>query len=151
MSDTDSAQRNQGYTPPNASASEYQPIPLDKVEDFGVHANSYYQLDVSIFKSSLDTQLLSSLWNKYWVNTLGQSPLISVSFSSSAFSRPFVTQGLLYPCSLDHTPFLNSTTSLRNSAKFKHLRRLEVPIVPRFRKRQERMASRGRGRKRIAH
>ncbi|KAI5455553.1 COP9 signalosome catalytic subunit rri1 [Naganishia albida] len=67
----------EGYTPPNASASEYQPIPLDKVEDFGVHANSYYQLDVSIFKSSLDTQLLSSLWNKYWVNTLGQSPLIS--------------------------------------------------------------------------
>jgi COP9 signalosome complex subunit 5 len=49
------------------------------VEDFGVHANSYYQLDISIFKSSLDTQLLNSLWNKYWVNTLSQSPLISVS------------------------------------------------------------------------
>jgi hypothetical protein len=150
MSDTDLAQRNQGYTPPNASSSEYQPIPLDKVEDFGVHANSYYQLDVSIFKSSLDTQLLSSLWNKYWVNTLGQSPLISVSFSSSAspetvrYSRP------LYPFSLDHTPFLNSTISLRNSAKFKHPQRLEVPIVPRFRKMQERTASRGRGWKRIA-
>lgn len=69
---------SQGYTPPATSASEYQPIPLDKVEDFGVHANSYYQLDISIFKSSLDTQLLNSLWNKYWVNTLSQSPLISV-------------------------------------------------------------------------
>ncbi|KAI0284592.1 Mov34-domain-containing protein [Russula aff. rugulosa BPL654] len=66
-----------GYSPPNASASEYQSIPLNKIEDFGVHANQYYSLDVQIFKSSLDTELLGLLWNKYWVNTLSQSPLIS--------------------------------------------------------------------------
>ncbi|KAI0293953.1 Mov34-domain-containing protein [Russula brevipes] len=66
-----------GYSPPNASASEYQSIPLHKIEDFGVHANQYYSLDVQIFKSSMDTELLSLLWNKYWVNTLSQSPLIS--------------------------------------------------------------------------
>ncbi|KAH7882492.1 JAB1/Mov34/MPN/PAD-1 ubiquitin protease-domain-containing protein [Phlebopus sp. FC_14] len=65
------------YTPPNASASEYQSIPLHKIEDFGVHANQYYPLDVEVFKSSLDTELLGLLWNKYWVNTLSQSPLIS--------------------------------------------------------------------------
>jgi COP9 signalosome complex subunit 5 len=69
----------ENYTPPNASASEYQSIPLHKIEDFGVHANQYYQLDVQIFKSSLDDELLGLLWNKYWVNTLSQSPLISVS------------------------------------------------------------------------
>jgi len=67
----------EGYTPPNASASEYQSIPLNKIEDFGVHANQYYNLDVEIFKSTLDTELLSMLWNKYWINTLSQSPLIS--------------------------------------------------------------------------
>jgi len=67
----------ENYTPPNASASEYQSIPLNKIEDFGVHANQYYQLDVQIFKSSLDEELLGLLWNKYWVNTLSQSPLIS--------------------------------------------------------------------------
>jgi len=61
------------------SASEYQSIPLNKIEDFGVHANQYYPLDVEVFKSSLDTELLGLLWNKYWVNTLSQSPLISVS------------------------------------------------------------------------
>lgn len=66
-----------GYTPPNASSSEYQSIPLSKIEDFGVHANQYYSLEVQIFKSSLDTELLGLLWNKYWVNTLSQSPLIS--------------------------------------------------------------------------
>lgn len=67
----------ENYTPPNVSQSEYQSIPLSKIEDFGVHANQYYQLEVEVFKSSLDNDLLSMLWNKYWVNTLSQSPLIS--------------------------------------------------------------------------
>ncbi|KAJ3369908.1 COP9 signalosome complex subunit 5a [Allomyces arbusculus] len=66
-----------GYTPPDAAKSEYQSIPLSKIEDFGVHANQYYQLDVSLFKSRLDAQLLDLLWNKHWVNTLAQSPLTS--------------------------------------------------------------------------
>ncbi|KAF7971334.1 hypothetical protein HWV62_21430 [Athelia sp. TMB] len=65
------------YTPPNAVASEYQSIPLNKIEDFGVHANQYYQLEVEVFTSELDQELLGLLWNKYWVNTLSQSPLIS--------------------------------------------------------------------------
>lgn len=71
----------EGYTPPSSSGGggdEYQSIPLSKIEDFGVHANQYYPLDVQIFKSSLDEELLGLLWNKYWVNTLSQSPLISV-------------------------------------------------------------------------
>jgi len=71
----------ENYTPPNVSQSEYQSIPLNKIEDFGVHANQYYQLDVEIFKSSLDNDLLAMLWNKYWVNTLSQSPLVSVGLS----------------------------------------------------------------------
>ncbi|KAI6006444.1 JAB1/Mov34/MPN/PAD-1 ubiquitin protease-domain-containing protein [Pisolithus marmoratus] len=65
------------FTPPSTSASEYQSIPLHKIEDFGVHANQYYPLDVEVFKSSLDNELLGLLWKKYWVNTLSQSPLIS--------------------------------------------------------------------------
>jgi len=67
----------ENYTPPNVSSSEYQSIPLSKIEDFGVHANQYYQVDVEIFKSTLDNELLALLWNKYWVNTLSQIPLIS--------------------------------------------------------------------------
>ncbi|KAI9065609.1 Mov34-domain-containing protein [Trametes sanguinea] len=67
----------EGYTPPDAGGSEYQSIPLNKIEDFGVHANQYYPLEVQIFKSSLDAELLGLLWNKYWVNTLSQSALIS--------------------------------------------------------------------------
>ena len=71
----------ENYTPPDHGGGEYQSIPLNKIEDFGVHANQYYPLEVQIFKSSLDTELLGLLWNKYWVNTLSQSALISVRSS----------------------------------------------------------------------
>ena len=64
------------YKPPNAGPSEYQTIPLNKIEDFGAHASSYYPLKVEHFKSSLDTQLLDMLWNKYWASTLAQSPIV---------------------------------------------------------------------------
>lgn len=70
------------YIPPDVEPSEYQSIPLNKIEDFGVHANQYYSLEVSHFKSSLDTKLLDLLWNKYWVSTLSQSPLIIVLYPS---------------------------------------------------------------------
>ena len=68
----------QDYKPPSTGEDdEYQSIPLNKVEDFGAHASRYYSLEVSHFKSTLDTRLLDSLWNKYWVSTLSQSPLFT--------------------------------------------------------------------------
>ncbi|XKL65359.1 hypothetical protein PGB90_008779 [Kerria lacca] len=66
-----------GYKPPNEEPSEYQTIPLNKIEDFGVHCNQYYSLEITYFKSALDRKLLDSLWNKYWVNTLSSSSLIT--------------------------------------------------------------------------
>eukprot|EP00884_Botryococcus_braunii_P006025 jgi/Botrbrau1/15423/Bobra.43_2s0049.1 len=66
-----------GYTPPDAQDSEYQTIPLNKIEDFGVHCKQYYPLDVSYYKSSVDAYMLEVLWNKYWVNTLAASPLLA--------------------------------------------------------------------------
>ncbi|BEI90328.1 uncharacterized protein CcaverHIS019_0303980 [Cutaneotrichosporon cavernicola] len=67
----------QGYTPPSSGSSEYQSIPLDKIEDFGAHANAYYPLKVEIYKSKTDEKLLDLLWNKYWVETLSQSRILS--------------------------------------------------------------------------
>ncbi|EXJ74960.1 COP9 signalosome complex subunit 5 [Cladophialophora psammophila CBS 110553] len=58
-------------------SDEYQAIPQDKIQDFGVHANSYYPLEVTHYKSTLDTHLLGLLWNKYWTSTLSQSPLFT--------------------------------------------------------------------------
>ena len=66
-----------GYKPPDDGASEYQTIPLNKIEDFGVHCKQYYSLDVTYFKSAMDKSLLDSLWNHYWVNTLSSSSLLT--------------------------------------------------------------------------
>ena len=51
---------------------------MDKIEDFGVHADQYYPLKVEIYKTKLDEKLLELLWNKYWVATLSQSLILSV-------------------------------------------------------------------------
>ncbi|KAI9759209.1 MAG: COP9 signalosome catalytic subunit rri1 [Chaenotheca gracillima] len=65
------------YKPAAERGDGYQTIPLAKIEDFGAHSSRYYSLEVSHFKSSLDTRLLELLWNKYWVSTLSQSPLFT--------------------------------------------------------------------------
>lgn len=52
-------------------------VPLAKAADFGAHASKYYSLEVSHYKSTLDSSLLELLWNKYWVQTLSQSPLLT--------------------------------------------------------------------------
>jgi len=68
----------EGFQPESlATGEDYQTIPLTKVEDFGAHSSRYYSLEVSHFKSTLDTHLLELLWNKYWVQTLSQSPLFT--------------------------------------------------------------------------
>jgi COP9 signalosome complex subunit 5 len=68
----------ENYKPADSSSGDgYQTIPLAKIEDFGAHSSRYYSLEVSHFKSSLDTHLLELLWNKYWVQTLSQSPLFT--------------------------------------------------------------------------
>ncbi|XP_009103210.1 COP9 signalosome complex subunit 5a [Brassica rapa] len=66
----------EGHKISDDHVSEYQTIPLNKIEDFGVHCKQYYSLDITYFKSSLDSHLLDLLWNKYWVNTLSSSPLL---------------------------------------------------------------------------
>ncbi|KAL9932813.1 hypothetical protein V8E36_008512 [Tilletia maclaganii] len=55
------------------AAARRTSVPQSKIDDFGVHANAYYPLEVEHFKSTLDTQLLALLWNKYWASTLSSS------------------------------------------------------------------------------
>lgn len=65
----------EGYTPPNeAATSSKQGVPSNKMEDFGAHANQYYSLEVSFFKSSLDARTLDDVSARYWVNMLDSSP-----------------------------------------------------------------------------
>lgn len=75
----------ENYKPPapeTSSSSSTRPgqtedVPLHKADDFGAHANRYYALEVEHFKSTLDSRLLDLLWNKYWVQTLAQNPLVT--------------------------------------------------------------------------
>ena len=68
----------ENYKPAGDQADDgYQTIPLAKIEDFGAHASRYYSLEISHYKSTLDTHILELLWNKYWVSTLSQSPLFT--------------------------------------------------------------------------
>lgn len=78
------------YKPPDQGPSEYQSIPLEKIEDFGVHCKQYYQLEISFFKSHRDTHLLEKIWSKYWMNTLAASPLITVSFWANPRIAPII-------------------------------------------------------------
>lgn len=64
------------YKANDEGPNEYQTIPINKIEDFGVHCKSYYQLDVHYFKSKLDADLLDLLWNKYWARALSTSPFV---------------------------------------------------------------------------
>ncbi|KAI1454965.1 JAB1/Mov34/MPN/PAD-1 ubiquitin protease-domain-containing protein [Annulohypoxylon moriforme] len=61
----------------SGSGSGSAAVPLAKAQDFGAHASQYYSLEVSHFKSTLDSSLLDLLWSKYWVQTLSQNPLIT--------------------------------------------------------------------------
>ncbi|KAH9836865.1 COP9 signalosome complex subunit 5 [Teratosphaeria destructans] len=70
----------EGYKPAGSGAPGGEDVgmaavPMAKAADFGAHANRYYPLEVSHFKSTLDSKLLEALWNKYWVQTLSSSPL----------------------------------------------------------------------------
>ncbi|KAG5979544.1 COP9 signalosome catalytic subunit rri1 [Claviceps digitariae] len=60
-----------------ADEDGFQAVPLAKAAEFGAHASRYYSLEVSHFKSTLDTQLLQLLWHKYWVQTVSQNPLLT--------------------------------------------------------------------------
>lgn len=67
------------FKPTDDLTFKYQSIPMNKIEDFGVHCRKYYSLEISYFKSELDTYLLECLSNKYWYNTLGTSSLTTNS------------------------------------------------------------------------
>lgn len=61
----------------SVTSDGFQAVPLAKAAEFGAHASRYYSVEVSHFKSTLDSHLLELLWHKYWVQTLSQNPLLT--------------------------------------------------------------------------
>lgn len=65
------------HRPTRLPPARYCPPPLPRCAS--LLARSYYQLDISFFKSSTDSHLLALLWNKYWISTLSSSTLVTNS------------------------------------------------------------------------
>eukprot|EP00127_Corallochytrium_limacisporum_P005904 Clim_evm49s214 gene=Clim_evmTU49s214 len=76
-SGTRSGATGSGISGGGSALSTTRNIPIEKVEDFGVHANQYYQLEVSYFISSMDKALFDALWVKYWVSSLQTTSLLA--------------------------------------------------------------------------
>lgn len=95
----------QGSNSGNSASKDTKSVPSAKAADFGAHANRYYSLEVSHFKSSLDTQLLDQLWHKYWVQTLSQNPMFT--------NRDYGNKQLLEL----GASIKNATTSLQRSGR----------------------------------
>lgn len=100
-----------------------QAIPSAKIKDFGVHADFYYQLSITYFKSSLDSKLLDLLWNKYWTSTLSQSPLLTNydyttrQIQENALKTEAATQSLSKQLLNAHETFyLHAATSTKGKA-----------------------------------
>jgi COP9 signalosome complex subunit 5 len=62
-----------------SSSHEYEAIPLDKIKDFGVHHDRYYELQIEYFKTPYEKELFELLWTRYWKSTLSAAPLLSGS------------------------------------------------------------------------
>jgi COP9 signalosome complex subunit 5 len=73
--------------PQHLSSLDASSIPAEKIAEFGVYVNEYYELPITLVRSTNDARQLDLLWSKYWMNCLATaSPLIA--------NRPFVTQSL---------------------------------------------------------
>lgn len=60
----------------------FQTVPLDKIEDFGAHANKYYELSLEYFKMTCDINVLNLALVKYWPNVLSSSKACLMDLSS---------------------------------------------------------------------
>lgn len=74
----------EGYKPPDDPVSEYQTIPLNKIEDFGVHCkqvvtstNAYLEILITLTLANLAHTYFGSIM--HWISLI-LSPLLIVTF-----------------------------------------------------------------------
>lgn len=70
------------FKPADDLTPEHQTIPMNKIEDFGVHCKKYYALDISYFKSESDAYILDCLSNKYWFNAFSSNTSADVEYET---------------------------------------------------------------------
>ena len=64
----------EGFNPDTRTRRDNK-IPYDKAQDFGMHHNRYYSLEVEYYKSETDQLVLNMLYKGQWAQMLGASSL----------------------------------------------------------------------------
>ena len=60
----------------NRKLQEFDSIPLDRTEEFGVHQSKYYRLTHSFFHSKYEDSIIKLMYKNYWVDTLCSNAML---------------------------------------------------------------------------
>ena len=63
----------EGFTPSSSSAQASSSVPSDKIQDFGIHCDRYYPLEVEFHQSKTDELVLDMINDNNWAQVLGSS------------------------------------------------------------------------------
>ena len=64
---------NEGVT---RKLQEFDSIPLNRAEEFGVHQTKYYRLPHHFFQSNFESNVVKLIYKNYWVDTLCSNALL---------------------------------------------------------------------------
>ena len=66
------------YTPDSSELGfDRSSIPMEKIEELGVHMHRYYELPITIFRSANDSIQLELLFTRYWMTALSTTPMVT--------------------------------------------------------------------------
>lgn len=71
------------FTPEKSSTKAVEKVDIklkSKKQDFGIHADQYYPLEVKLFKSPRDEELVDAILNKSWVSNLLRSNSMAADY-----------------------------------------------------------------------
>ena len=60
----------------NKKIQNFDSVPLNKAEEFGVHQNKYYRMPHEFFQSKFEGEMIKTMYNDYWVDTLYSNALL---------------------------------------------------------------------------
>ena len=55
---------------------EFDSIPLNRAEEFGVHQNKYYRMPHYFFQSQFENNIVKLIYKNYWVDSLCSNALL---------------------------------------------------------------------------
>jgi COP9 signalosome complex subunit 5 len=60
----------------NRSIQEFDSIPLNRADEFGIHQSKYYRMPHYFFQSKYESNIVRLMYKNYWVDTLSSNALL---------------------------------------------------------------------------